>query len=235
MNSFIIWPERSLWYVTAIFVASILITLVFWAIFPSFFKCPGKVDYTYHYEPVARNILAGRGLIDIYGRPSIHRPPACPFLLAGVFWLADLTNPSESVVLSVFILICMGLSSIFLFLIAKSIWGPLPALVCSLVWASYSLVLYITRQLGSENPFIVVFYGGFCLFWYALLRKSRTWPLCFLSGFLIGIAMIIRPIAIGVGLIMGAILLLTANQMTVRLRLFLALMVLLGNLVVVFP
>jgi hypothetical protein len=100
---------------------------------------------------------------------------------------------------------------------------------------TYPFALWLTKLPGSEIPFMVVFYGGFYLFWYAQLYKSHAWPLFFSSGMLMGLAMLIRPIAIGIGFVMGMILWVVRRDMKVSLRLFLIMMILLGNLMAILP
>ena len=187
------------------------------------------------YEPVARNILAGRGLVTPDGGPALRYPPGYPLLLAGIFGLSHLLDIPEETGLSAFVLLCTGLTSVFVYLLAQSVWGPLPALLSALIWMTYPFALWLTKQQGSEVPFLVVFYGGVYLFWRALLCKTRSWPVYFLSGLLVGVAMLIRPIAIGVVMVMSVILWLVDREIAVRCRLFLVMMLLLGNLVAVLP
>lgn len=218
-----------------VFFSSILITLIFWTILPSPFQIMENSDYRGSYEPMARNILAGRGPIYVHGTAIIRYPPGYPFILAGIFRLSRLLNVSEGYVLSLFILICIGLASVFVFFIAQSVWGTFPALISPLVWASYPFVLWLTKEPTSEVPFIVFLYGGFCLFWYGLRRKRHAWLIYLLFGILVGFASLIRLIAIGIGLVMGIILILVGRNMRLGLRLFLAGAILLGNLAAVFP
>jgi Dolichyl-phosphate-mannose-protein mannosyltransferase len=192
-------------------------------------------DYKGFYEPVARNVIAGHGFTSTDGTPALRYPPGYPLLLASLFRLSDFLHISEETILSTFILISMGSSSVFVFLLARSVWGARSALVSSLVWMTYPVTLWLTKQPNSEIPFLVVFYGGFCLFWHALLGKRRAWPVFFLVGLLAGFAMLIRPIAVGIGLLMGATLWVVDREVTVRFRAFLVMMVLLGNLVAILP
>jgi hypothetical protein len=100
---------------------------------------------------------------------------------------------------------------------------------------TYPFALWLTKQPNSETLFLPVFYAGIALFWYALLHKSRAWSLYCLSGCLMGFAMLVRPIAIGMGVLLGALLWFAGCSMTARLRLFLVTMLLLGNLVTILP
>jgi hypothetical protein len=228
--------ERSPIPTAAVVVASILVTLVFWTILPARFQINEySPDYRRFYEPVARSILAGHGFITANGTPAISYSPGYPLVLAGIFGLSRLSNIPEEIVLSAFTLLSMGLASAFLFMLAKSVWGLLPALASALIWMTYPFALWLTRQPHSEMPFIVVCYGGFYLFCYLLFGRITAWPMYFLCGLLIGFAMLIRPIAIWATLVMGIILWLTAKGMGQRFRLFLITMMLLGSIVVILP
>jgi 4-amino-4-deoxy-L-arabinose transferase-like glycosyltransferase len=214
---------------------SILVTLLFWTVLPSRFLMNELTEYHTYYEPVARNILAGRGFLVENQTPAILYPPGYPLILAGIFGLADLLALSEGVIVSAFILLSMSLTSVLVFWLARSVWGPLAGFISSLVWITHPFILWLTKQPNSEIPFMAFLYGGYALFWFAILRKGHMWSLSFFSGLLIGIAMLIRPIALGVGALLVATLWLVGRDLTVRLRLFLSMMVLLGNLVAVFP
>jgi hypothetical protein len=129
----------------------------------------------------------------------------------------------------------MGLASVLVFMLAQCIWGVRPALICSLIWVTYPFALWLTNQPNSETPFLVMFYAGIYLFWRGLLHKSRSWVVYFLCGLFVGLAMLIRPIALGVGLVMGAILWFVHREASARLRLLLTSMILLGNLIAILP
>jgi len=226
--------EKSPWFSFTVFVGSILVTLIFWSILPSQFAVNESTDYVTFYEPVARNILDGHGFI-IGEDLAIRYPPGYPLILAGIFGLAKQLHISEGTLLSAFILLSMGLSSVFVFCLARTVWGSLPALVSSFVWMTFPFALWLTKQPNSEMVFMSLLFGGFYIFWNALVHKNRAWPIYFFSGLLIGFAMLVRPIAIGVGIMMGVILWVVGSHMTVRLRLFLISMVLIGNFVAIFP
>lgn len=217
-----------------IFVASILITVLFWIVLPARFALNESRDNREFYEPVARNILQGNG-ITLGDSPFIKRPPGHPLFLAGVFKLADLFKLPEEVVTSTAILVCMGLSSLFLFMFGRQLWGALPAALSTLVWITYLPALWLMKQPNNEVAFLVFFYGAFASFWAAVSHKGRPLFFYFCSGFLVGIAMLIRPIALGVGLIMSFVIWLAKRNESMRVRWAFVTMVLLGNLVAVLP
>jgi 4-amino-4-deoxy-L-arabinose transferase-like glycosyltransferase len=184
---------------------------------------------------VARNILDGRWFVVGDDEPAFFYPPGFSCLLAGVFGLSDLLNVHEGTMVQVFILLCTGLASVLVFYIARTVWGSLPALVSSLVWITHPFILWLTKQPNSEIPFIPLLYGGFYLFWQAVHRGNHSWHIFFFSGVLAGLAMLVRSIALGAGVVMVVLIWLAGCKMTARLRLLLSMMVLLGNLVAVLP
>jgi hypothetical protein len=227
--------KRLLQPISVVFISSIGATILFWMLLPSTMLINESSDYIDFYEPSARNIIAGHGFT-IKGIPALRFPPGYPLLLAAIFTLSTFFNIPEEAALSAFVLLSMGLTSIFVFLLARSVWGARSALLAPLIWMTYPFALWLTKQPTSEMPFLVVFYGGFCLFWYALGGGGRrSWPLFFLVGLLAGFAMLIRPIAIGICLVMGVILWVVGHEMTARLRLLLLSMILLGNLAAILP
>jgi 4-amino-4-deoxy-L-arabinose transferase-like glycosyltransferase len=222
------------WSAGAVFVYSTLVTLLFWITLPTTFQNINS-DYIFVYEPIARNILAGRGFMRLDGNPVMFCVPGYPLVLAGIFGFSQFLGLPEEAVHSAFNLLSMSLTSAFVFMLARSIWGSFPALISSLIWMTYPFALWLTKLPSSEMSFMVVFYGGFYLFWYAQLRKSHAWPLYFSSGLAVGFAMLIRPIAIGAGFFMGAILWLVRRDMRIHLRLFLSIMILLGVIMAILP
>jgi 4-amino-4-deoxy-L-arabinose transferase-like glycosyltransferase len=218
-----------------VLLTSMLVTLLFWRMLPAPLQTNDNSDYTRFYEPVARNLLAGHGLVTPDGSPALRYPPGYPLMLAGIFGLSQRLNIPEQTVLAAFILLCTGLAAMFVYLLARSVWGAVPALISALIWITYPFALWLAKQPTSETPFMVVLYAGIYLFWYALLRKNRAWAVYFLAGCLIGCAMLIRPIALGMVCVLGALFWFAGRELAGRLRLLLVTMLLLGNVVVIFP
>ncbi len=211
-----------------------LVTVSFWKVLPSSFRLNEGSDYVFSYEPAARNLLAGHGFSLEDENPVTVYPPGYPLILAGIFRASQLLGVSEDASLSVFAVICMALVSMFVFLLTRMFWWTLPALIASLIWMTYPFALWLTKQPNSELPFMVVLYGGLCLFWYALSQRlpARVYCLC---GLAFGLAMLIRPIAIGIGLVLSAIVWFTRRELGRRVRLLMIVMLLLGNVVAVAP
>ena len=218
-----------------VFVISITITLIFWAILPAAYSQNEGTDYFDYYEPVARNIVNGSGIVLPDHQPAISNPPGYAIIIAGIFEFARLVALPESVVYSIITLIFMASSSIFVFLLARNIWGLPDAWISALFFMTYPFILWLTRQPVSEVPFMTAFYASVYLFWRGLKDKRHVLLNLFLSGGFAGIAMLIRGIAIGISFVSIVLLFLLKNQVPVKRRIFEGLILLLANLLVVLP
>jgi 4-amino-4-deoxy-L-arabinose transferase-like glycosyltransferase len=218
----------------AILVSSILVMVLFWLVLPQDFQVQESNDYMSFYEPVARRILSGEGYVDGHGNFTARSAPGYPLLLAGVFYLAKVFGLPERSMLAAFISLNVGASAVLLYLTASRIWKGLGGLIASLMWVTYPLNLWIGKQPNSETPFMTFLYASFCL----LLSASVNAPTCAiysLSGLLLGFAMLIRPIAIGLGPLFIGILWLIHRSLPVRYRIQSSLALLVGIMLVVLP
>ena len=218
-----------------LFVGSIIFTLLFWRALPAKYGEGENSDYVDYYKPVAESLLDGRGFVLPDGKLASRYPPGYPCLLAGLFGLSKVSGLSEAVVIAGFTLFCTALSVLLIYWLASMFWGIWPAGIAAGAWMSYPFLLWLTLQPHSETPFLVVFYASVCLFWLALRRRTRGWPVYFLLGCLLGIAMLIRPIALLLGFVFGLVLWLVGTEFSKRQRLFLASMISCGNLATVLP
>jgi hypothetical protein len=216
-------------------IAAILVTVIFWSVLPNHWALPESTDYFTFYEPVARNIVAGRGLVDVSGRPAMTYPPGYPLVLAGVFALSQAFHMPEAILLAALTLGSVTLTSLLLFWIARDVWGMPGALVSAALWFTYPFGLWLTKQPNSETPFMVLFVGGMCVFIRGLLRGRQLALHCGLAGVIVGLAMLIRPIAIGTGLVLALALWLVGTELTKRFRVLLIALLLGGILVPVGP
>jgi hypothetical protein len=195
----------------------------------------GVTDYVEFYEPVARRLIAGYGLAREDGRPAIAYPPGFPVILAGLFGGAQLLQVRESQVVSLFLLLCSGASGLALYAAGRIVWRPLAALVPAAVWAVYPPALWLASLANVELPFTplvltIVWVGGRLL----SARSGRVWGYLGLGG-LIGAVMLIRPIAIGLGVLAAIVVGVGLRRVRLGRRVALAACVLLGNVAVVAP
>jgi 4-amino-4-deoxy-L-arabinose transferase-like glycosyltransferase len=134
-----------------------------------------------------------------------------------------------------FILLGFGFTSVLLYQLARVIWGARPALATAAIWMTYPFALWLTRQPNSEVPFMIILYGALLLCLRTLVCQPRHWLSYGVVGLLLGGAMLIRPIAIGLGFVLGGLLWVGARRMDRRARLRAVTLVLLGNLVAILP
>lgn len=214
-----------------------LLTLLFWAAAPRSWLVNESNDYDTFYEPAARQIAAGHGFTMPDGALATRYPPGYPVLLAGCFVLSRATGLPEPGVLAGFRLLCQGLATALLYLLARAAWGERAGFITALVWMTYPLGLWLTKQPNSELPFLAVFYL-FALLLFTIVRSPSPQALGGLGvGLLAGAAMLIRPFAVGLGFVAAAVLLFRAGNpgWSRRTRFALAALVIAGNLIAVGP
>ncbi|HMY73059.1 MAG TPA: glycosyltransferase [Blastocatellia bacterium] len=223
------WP-----WIGAVALCSLAVTLVFLRAIPSGAQVNEGSDYLYFYEPVAKNLAAGKGLVTNAGTVAMHYPPGYPLLLAATFKLAAWLTVSPETTNLGLTLLCHALAAVFVFLLARKLWSNSAAMVAALAWISYPPILWLTKQPNSEIPFMAVFYAGVLLLWSAYWRRAGR-HLYFLAGVLGGAAALIRPIGLGAMVIMVLGLLIATRGQSLRLRLTLTGLLLLGNFAAIFP
>jgi 4-amino-4-deoxy-L-arabinose transferase-like glycosyltransferase len=221
--------------VIGLFVLTLVVSAAFWSLLPAGFRDNQSTDYLNHYEPVARAILAGQG-ITLDGEIATRYPPGFSILLAGALRIGEFSNSGDATILLAFRLFFAGLSVVLVYALARLIWNPLLALIPALAWLTYPFFLWLTKQPNSEVPFIPFLYASLFLFWLAVLHKPRAWILYLGAGLAAGATMLIRPSALGLGIIMaGLVLIIGRQELAFRTRFWAASLILLGNLLAVLP
>lgn len=223
------WP-----WIGAVTLCSLTVALIFLRVIPAGAQVNEGSDYLYFYEPVAKNLAAGKGLVTNTGTFAMHYPPGYPLLLAATFKLAAWLTVSPETTGLCLTLLCHALAAVFVFLLARKLWGDWAAMVAALAWISYPPILWLTKQPNSEIPFMAVFYASVLVLWSAYWRRAG-WHLYFLAGVLGGVAALIRPIGLGAMVMMALGLLIATRGQSLRLRLGLAGLLLLGNFAAIFP
>lgn len=230
--------KRESLLVIGLFLAAMLVAFAFWSVLPGEYGENQSTDYENAYEPVARSIAAGRGIM-LDGELSTRYPPGFSIALAGVFRLGRVTGAGDDVSLVAFRLFCVGLAVVLIYGMARLVWPARLALLPALAWMTYPFSLWLTKQPNSEVLFIPVLYAGLFVFWWAVLRGAggwRVWLLYLAAGVLAGAAMLIRPAALGLSVVMAlATLLFAAREVAVRARLGYGALIVIGSLLVVLP
>jgi 4-amino-4-deoxy-L-arabinose transferase-like glycosyltransferase len=216
-------------------LVSALMQLGFWAVLPSRLSDNESSDYLVFYGPVAHNIMEGRGLTTDGIRPAVRYPPGFPLLLAATFRAGEMVRVSQGLALQCLALLASVSSSLLVHAGARLGADRATAWAAALLWMSYPVYLSLTKQPNVELPFLPLFLGGFVLF-LATLGADHPRRSSYLAiGLLIGLAALVRPIAIALAGPLIIMLWVTGTGWPRRQRLVLSLCLLLGNLAAVIP
>jgi len=101
---------------------------------------------------------------------------------------------NEVSIIIIFNVLVASLSVMLLFLIAERIFSRKVALITSLLWATYPISLWFLKNPHTEVPFIFFFLAGVLIFLVGL-KQNKMWT-AFGVALLLGIATLIRPIAL---------------------------------------
>ncbi|MBK8464618.1 MAG: glycosyltransferase family 39 protein [Chloracidobacterium sp.] len=227
--------QNSLRLAVLVFCSSIFVVLVFWTLLPADLGINENLDFAAYYDPVARNLASGNGLLDKDGQFGVFYPPGFPAILAVLYKLSSLLGITESTMLSLFTLLCLGTISTAIFKISNAVHTATAALITAFAWMTYPFLLWLTKQPNSEIPFLAILYSGYGLVLISLFKKDHRWHRYFLAGILIGCAMLVRPAAIGTWLVIIITIWIGMAGATMRLRLVLSVFFLMGVLVLVVP
>lgn len=230
--------KRESLLIVGLFLAAMLTAFAFWSVLPGEYGENQSTDYEHYYEPVARSIAAGAG-ITLDGELSTRYPPGFSIVLAGVFRLGEMTGAGDEASLTAFRLLCAGLAVVLVYGLARLVWPARLALLPALAWMTYPFFLWLTKQPNSEVLFIPVLYAGLFVFWWAVLRGAAgrwVWLIYPAAGALAGAAMLIRPVALGLSVIMAlAVLLCAKRAVGIRARVSYGALIILGSILVVLP
>ena len=219
-----------------IFLLALLVILATRLIVPDrFFQTHEPPDYVKFYRPVALNILDGAGIVTDDGEVAVRYPPGFPVLLAGTFGLGNVLGVDNTTAALTLTTICLALVPVMVFYLARTLFGLLAGWLASLLWITYPFALRLIGQPFSEPPFLVVFIGALWLLWHTLLNRRERYINYLLYGLLIGVAMLIRPAAIGMGVVSVLIIWIAGRSLHVRGRVIASALVLAGNLIAVMP
>ncbi|MDO8424405.1 MAG: glycosyltransferase family 39 protein [bacterium] len=198
---------------------------------PAEHAIPGN-DYLSFYEPVANNILQGKGVL-LEGESGFRYPPGYPIILVPIFGLAQLLGIGKLGLIVIFNIIVTAGATCLLFLIAEMILSRRIALIASFLWLSYPLNLWFLKNPNTELPFIFLFYTGVWLFLSAL--KKKNFGLIFLSGAILGLNSLIRPIGLLLPFLLALLIFFFLKESPKKLCFLLALTLLAGSFLAILP
>ena len=227
--------QNSILSILLIFLLSILIVPIFNRVIPESLRPSIPRDYINFYAPVAQNLLDGNGLLNSVGNPAVRYPPGYPLILAGWVILAGWLGISTQAAVYNLSIICFSLTCVIIYWISKQIWSPGLAMIPALLWLTYPFALWLAQQPSIEMPFLVFLLSGFGLWWEATTRPQTNKTYYFIGGIFIGLSMLVRPIALFVGVILGGLIFVGRSKESIRSRLVLLFIFLGGILIPVLP
>ncbi|MCP3958358.1 MAG: hypothetical protein GY719_10945 [bacterium] len=191
-------------------------------------------DYVTFYDPVARSLLENGALRTPEDELAVRYPPGFPLILAGLYAAATSVGIGATAAVLAFNVVCFASSAVLVLLLATRITGNRAAVLSVLGWCTYPPNLWLSRQLTSEAPFIVLLLGALNILAWATLRQRFSWSAGFACGCLVGIASLIRPIAIALAVPMLLALALR-HVAPIRRRAIFGLALVIGNLLTIAP
>ncbi len=218
-----------------IFIFSVICSLIFLSFFrnigPSEHQVPAS-DYIYLYEPVANNILEGKG-ITLEGKVPFVAGLGYPVILSGIFWLSHVIGVGRLDLIVVFNVLFAGLAGVFFYLLVNEIFKKRIAVIASFLWLTYPFFLWLLKNPNTEMPFLPLLFAGLWLYVTALKRKS--FKFFFLAGLILGLASSVRLMAIFLPLFLAGLGLFLLMADSKKRKLLLIALLLTGNLVAILP
>jgi 4-amino-4-deoxy-L-arabinose transferase-like glycosyltransferase len=192
-------------------------------------------DFIRFYFPVAQNILGGKGIVTETRESPYRYPPGFPLILAGVLKASGWAGLDEETALQSISFATSILTAALIFRMTSRAFGRPTAVVAALAWLTYPFYLWDTKQHSSEQPFFIVFLLLVdCLILGLGSEAPRRWR-GLLAGVLVGIAALIRPVAVALSAPLCVLVLIIARRWTARGRLLFCACLVLGNLVAISP
>lgn len=198
-------PRRAILLATLCAMTAVLAHVVFIRFLPTPWEAGRSADFRTYYGPVAKRLAAGKGLSLPSGKPAVRYPPGIPLIYGATFWTAEKFGISDAsgarVLQGMFVVAC----AVLVAAIAFAIFPSRVAVLASLLWSTYPLQLWLTRQPSGMNAFCVLLLLSAFLFlrWAA----SGKYALFFGAsvGVSLGVTSLVKPFAIGLPLVFAAL------------------------------
>lgn len=178
---------------------------LFWLFVPGEWSVEANAlrDYFGYFAPVAQNLAAGKGLLTNEGQVATLYPPGYPMMLAALIHLANWTGVAFETWVALLTLASIALSTVLLFNIAWRIAGVRCAWITAALWISYPSALWLAKQPSSDTAFLPFFYAALLLFLPLLLDETDSPRAAAVVGAVMGLAVLIRPIALLAAPVLG--------------------------------
>ena len=170
--------------------------VVFIRFLPAPWEAGRSADFRTYYGPVAERLAGGKGLSLPSGKPAVRYPPGIPLLYGATFWTAHkigVGNASGTRILQGIFVVA---GAVLIAAIAFAIFPFRVALLACLLWSTYPLQLWLTRQPSGMNAFCVLLFLS--VFLFLRWAKSGRYSLFYgaLVGASLGLTSLVKPFAI---------------------------------------
>jgi 4-amino-4-deoxy-L-arabinose transferase-like glycosyltransferase len=180
----------------------------------------------YYYSLIARHLIEGRGYLEIASRA--YRPPAYPWLLAGIYSVAGVNLLAARITLA----ICGGLSGVCAALWVRQLSTRRVGYLAGLMVAVYPQFVRYPQTLYSEAFYLFLLFLGMALLLWALRCSSVV--IASVTGVIFGLAALTRETTLMMPAIVGVWLWISRKSFSRRtVRVWLALAA--ATILVVLP
>lgn len=193
-----------------IFVLALILRLVFWSLVAAHYPEQMLSPDSHDYNALAFNILSGKGFLLDSNSPyywySILRTPVYPLFLAIVYSLTG----GNYIWVGFFQGILSALTSALTYLIGQRLFGRRTGLIAGMLSAFSLLSIIYSSKILTEILFTILLVSSiWCIikFW---IRRSTRWLL--VSAFLLGMAILCRPVALYYTLFLATLLIFSSQE-----------------------
>jgi len=225
MKRFLLWlVERG---PLAAALLALGIALVFLALLPPSARSNESADFEIFYAPIAHSLLAGEGFV-FEGRVAHRYPPGFPVAIAAAMGGSRLFGLPEEDAIRLLGLLGFAATAAMLCRLGRRVHGPAAGLIAATAFALYPPHLFLVKQPNSELIFLPLLLVALELLWRSRQSPRALW-LAFAAGLLLGLAALVRPIALLIFVPLGLFLYLYADASFSRSRRLALVLVLAGG------
>ena len=128
-----------------VMIASAIVVVMFLSLAPDNLLNKRCGDCETYYVPIAKNLLAGQGLVTSNGRPALERPPGHALILATVIGIGRVFKLEQQKAVYIFNTLAISLSTVLLFSIARRYWGLMSSLIVAGLWGLNPFLLWFSN------------------------------------------------------------------------------------------
>jgi 4-amino-4-deoxy-L-arabinose transferase-like glycosyltransferase len=186
------WAAR----VTAlhVFFFALAVQWTFLLLLPHSARVNDSTDFARYYNPVAQNLLSGRGPVLDSGEFGSLYPVGFPMVLAGEYYLSSWLRLDRMLLVAHANVLLMAIACVIVFLIARRLFTPEIAAISAVLWSTCLFNLWLIKQPNSEVPFIPLLLASIYALVLCFEERSARWAAA--CGFLLGLGALIRPIVL---------------------------------------